>query len=354
MRSLNQPDSGETRALAIARDLRSKVVRGELRPGEQLPSWDVLGRTYGVTRTTLNRVFGRLKADGFVYSSSTRGTFVVDYPPHLFRYAIAFPTNPDTPGWNRFWWTLANQAVVVHESGPRKVECFYEVQNHVDNEPHTLLSSQMASDRVAGLIIVGYPQMVSQGIWDRQDVPKVGIWSGSHGWPTPSISVDLQSFIRRSFEYLASRGRKRVAVISVPSFPFASCPEIAASMGLVHHAHWGLSATVDAPAMVQPIVQLLMSLPPDERPDGLVIADDNLVENGLAALMPTGVRVPTDLDIVAHCNWPQPDTNILPVRRLGFDVRELLELAISKVDAQRAGETLSSHSLVTAKFEDEL
>ena len=108
-----------SRAQAIARDLRQQIVRGEMGPGSQLPTWDDLERDYDVKRTTLSRVLRQLKNAGFVYASSTRGTFVVDRPPHSHRYALVFKQQPDSPGWNWFWRMLANQAVVAAAGGVR-------------------------------------------------------------------------------------------------------------------------------------------------------------------------------------------------------------------------------------------
>ena len=89
-------------------------------PGSQLPTWDDLERHYDVKRTTLSRVLRQLKNAGFVYASSTRGTFVVDRPPHSHRYALVFKQQPDSPGWNWFWRMLVNQAVVAAAGGGTK------------------------------------------------------------------------------------------------------------------------------------------------------------------------------------------------------------------------------------------
>jgi hypothetical protein len=341
-----------TRTETIVRELRERIVRGELSPGSQLPTWGELERRYDVTRTTLNRVLGRLKDDGFVFASSTRGTFVTQRPPHLFRYALCFIQRPDDPGWNRFWWTLAKEAVVLEGAGDRSIPCFYGVEDHADNDAHNRLLHEAAADRLAGLILAGTPDMISASLRERADLPKVGLWS--EDTPIPSVYIDQQSFIDKSLDYLASRGRRRVAVITTPVEPFDAFPAAAAARGMEHKPYWRLAAAVDWPETVRPIVQLLFSAPPDQRPDALVIADDNLVADTVAALMATGVRVPDELEIVMHCNWPQPVRSVLPVQRLGFNARQVLEQAIQIIDRQRRGEPVAKQTLVPALFEHEL
>jgi len=46
------------------------------------------------------------------------------------------------------------------------------------------------------------------------------------------------------------------------------------------------------------------------RPDALVVADDNLVTCATQGIAASGVQVPGELDVVAHCNFPHP----LPAR----------------------------------------
>ncbi len=102
-----------------------------------------------------------------------------------------------------------------------------------------------------------------------------------------------------------------------------------------------------------------MHSPPEERPDALVIADDNIVEPVTRGLLAAGLSTPKDLDIVAHCNLPNPPQAAVPVRFLGYDCRQMLSRCIELVDAQRAtmcqgaaGEAMPS-TTVPAVFADE-
>jgi len=89
-----------------------------------------------------------------------------------------------------------------------------------------------------------------------------------------------------------------------------------------------------------------------QRPDALIIGDDNLAEHVVQGLHDAGVRVPQDLDVIAHCNLPLVTRCKLAIRHLGYDVREVLKFCIDSIDRQRMGGSLKSVTRVSAKFKD--
>lgn len=349
---VNETQVSMTRAEQIAEDIRMQIVRGELAPGARLPTWGDYERQYHVTRTTLNRVFARLKSEGFVYSSSTSGTFVSEYPPNSFRYAIVFSQTPGSSGWNRFWWTMANQAVVLGQTGNRQFPCFYGVADQVDNEPHADLLSQAKAHRLAGLVLLGNPE-ISGELRCCADVPKVAVGRAGPEAEIPCVDMDHRDFLVRAVQSMVQSGRRRIAIITTATEPCDEFPQIAKDAGVEHRSYWRLAVSVHHPETVRPIIHLLMSSKPDERPDGIIIADDNLVEETSAALIEGRIRVPDDVEIISHFNWPNPVRSILPGRRLGLDTRRLLEECLTILNAQRRGESVPIQTLVPCVFEDE-
>ena len=57
---------------------------------------------------------------------------------------------------------------------------------------------------------------------------------------------------------------------------------------------------------------------------------------------------------MAHCNFPWPVPSAVPVKRIGYDAREVLEQCIRVIDMQRQGQTPPKQVLVEAVFEEEL
>ena len=99
---------------------------------------------------------------------------------------------------------------------------------------------------------------------------------------------------------------------------------------------------------------LLMHPTQVDRPDALFIADDNMVDHCAIALAQCGVVVPRDLHVISHCNFPWPPPSVLPIRRIGFEVPRLIQLAVDAIDLQRRGQTPPENQYLPAYFEDEL
>lgn len=64
----------------IADDLRSQIDRGELLPGDQLPTIQQLCDRYNVSRATVLKVLGILESEGKIDRVPRWGTFVAESP----------------------------------------------------------------------------------------------------------------------------------------------------------------------------------------------------------------------------------------------------------------------------------
>ncbi|WP_328544373.1 GntR family transcriptional regulator [Streptomyces europaeiscabiei] len=62
--------------LQAAEALRDAILNGEFRPGERLPSANVLGERFGVSSSTVQNALRVLKQEGLVHSQLGRGSFV--------------------------------------------------------------------------------------------------------------------------------------------------------------------------------------------------------------------------------------------------------------------------------------
>ena len=64
----------------IGRDLADRIVRGEFKPGQPLPSQALLSKQYGVTLMTFRQALSLLEDDGLIAQLPGRGTFVTPVP----------------------------------------------------------------------------------------------------------------------------------------------------------------------------------------------------------------------------------------------------------------------------------
>jgi GntR family transcriptional regulator len=64
--------------LQIMRHLNYKIVRGEYKPGDKLPSWVDAGLMFNVNHNTIARTYLAMAMEGIVITRRGEGTFVTE------------------------------------------------------------------------------------------------------------------------------------------------------------------------------------------------------------------------------------------------------------------------------------
>jgi GntR family transcriptional repressor for pyruvate dehydrogenase complex len=64
----------------VSGDLQRRIARGEIKPGDRLPTEKALGEAYGVSRAVVREAIARLKADGLIETRQGSGAFAVEVP----------------------------------------------------------------------------------------------------------------------------------------------------------------------------------------------------------------------------------------------------------------------------------
>jgi len=62
--------------LRIEKNLRDKIEKGNIKPGDKLPTEEELALQFKVSRMTLRKALSILSAEGYIYQIPGRGTFV--------------------------------------------------------------------------------------------------------------------------------------------------------------------------------------------------------------------------------------------------------------------------------------
>ncbi len=340
----------------IMDDLRKQIMSGILPPNTRLPLRLDLLQKYDVSNVTLQRALDRLTVDGYIYARGRAGTFVAAHPPHLWQYALVFPANPSEHGiWSLFWNALDAEAARITRNGPRRVVCYYGTEYPADSPDYHKLVDDIRHHRLAGVIFAsqtarfqGLPVITEPG------VARVELASDSERG-LPSVGLDGHSVIRLSLDYLKSRGRTKVAILlssQAHSRWAGFWMETVAQHGLSTASRWFQGLDLHNPECASNAVELMFYAGARERPDGLIVADDNLLEMSLSGLLLAGIKVGTDLDLVAHCNFPNARSTTLPIKRVGFDVHDVMAACLASIDAQLHGATAPTHVDISAKFEE--
>ncbi len=343
----------------IVHSLRQQILDFKLNPGDRLPSNALLQRQFRTTPVTVHRAVQCLVADGYLRTKNRVGIFVAEHPPHVSHFAILFPWSlVHTP--SQFYRAIQKEAGKLQQPN-RHVSPFYGVMDDSGGADYSRLLQSVDAHQLAGLIFAFSPwARLLSSLAQGAGLPRVGIMMADPKAGFPTVYPDLVGWQKRAFERLAALGRKRVAILMLGSEcgtdkVVARLQQEARRYGLAIQPAWVQAVHLDAAAWAAQVTQLLL-LPkaPEQRPDGLLIMDDNLVAPATAGVAASGLKVPRELTIIAQTNFPWPTPSAVPVTRLGFDITRLVATCLEQIEALRNGEMPISHTAIPAVFEEEI
>ena len=341
-------DRGFVRHGDLADRMRRSIVSGKYPPGARLPARVELQQSFDTTPVTLQRALDLLRAEGFIRTEPNAGTFVTDRPPHLWRYGLLFENSPppgNPSGWSRFYTALEMVARKVNEIGPRQIEIYYNVDGHADSEGYKRLLEDMASQRLAGLMFAFHPHdIMATDVIEASHYPRV--MAGGHVGLMPMVGFEWGEPVMTALQWIASQGRKKISIITLPQIQQSFLHEEIEKAGLFHRPYWMQAASPSFRGWVRHAVHGILHSHPEDVPDAMLVTDDHLVEAVTDALIHFGVRVPQDMLVVGHWNFPLKFRRDLPVQLIGQDHVELLRRWVMTIDAMRSGQRVPATQTV--------
>lgn len=337
----------------ICETLRRQIVQGSLAPGARLPTQVQLVELFQVSGVTVQRALDRLMREGFICTRGRQGTFVTDRPPHLSNFGLVFVDQPvKGKHRSRYHEMLEQQAFRLQQEGDRQITVFNGISGHEDEEAFRQLVADVRAHRMAGLMLVDPDPLEGTAILEEPGIPRVAIMSYKiEPRGCPVVCPDLEGMVDLGLDALIEQGRKRIAVLTtVPLYLLLRqyLREAVKGRSITVHERWLQIVPHELPDATRNNVLMLMHPGGDERPDGIFVLDDNLAESASSGLVETGTRVPQDVAVVSHCNFPWLTPSVLPVQRVGFDTQQILAEALRVIDLQRQGQTPPPITLVKA------
>ena len=324
----------------VAAALREKIVRGRWKPGAQLPPRVQLAAKLATCQATLQEAVTLLVAEGFVeVGARTMGTRVAAAPPHLTRYRLVFPFGPDD--WGQFWHALEDAAKEL-TTPMREFVSFYGLAGHRDMAEFAAVVKEVRTKSVAGLIFASSAdEFAGTPLLDTPGVPRVAIAYKTYLPGIAKVSLDLNSFVEQAVERLLSQGRRNIALLCASTA--GEIPEMfrraLSARGLTPQSAWIQFASQRNRLAARQVMELMFRPGQPERPDGLIVSDDNLLTSAGEGLVAAGARVPDQLQVVSLTNFPRLLPSAVPVTRIGFDIPVLLDLLVERLEQIRRGET---------------
>lgn len=347
-----------SRRKAIFSNIREMILQGKLNPGDRLPSRVELEQRFSASSVTVQGAFNVLREAGFIVSAGRRGTFVSDRPPHLFNYGLVFATSRGRNDWSNFHTTLLNEAAVIETTDRKSITAYFDIRDSRETGGLDRLLDDVAEKRLAGMVVISQECFRGTPLLDMSGTPRVVLNAAPFHPEIPTVKFGgPRGFAEPAADYLLSRGRRQLAFVATTGMnPMREkeIVEILCERGIAILPHLIQCVPSTEAKWAVNLAQLFARLSPGERPNGVVIMDDNLVECFCAGLVAAGVRVPDDMEVVAHCNFPFAVPSVLPIVRLGYDLHDALLTCLGIVDRMRAGEKVEPYTVIKPRFESEI
>jgi len=351
------------RQAQIVNHLRRRIVAGEFAPGSKLPSVTQIVREFGASNTTVQRALGHLRDSGYIASKKSRGTYVSENPPHLCHIGVVYGCTEEDSAPSSYYTAIRAETIRVsgeeHPEGLawRFSHC-YANQNSAEPKERAELIHAVETHRFAGLIFINEPpqELADTPVMRQKGLPRVliGLKEGM-----PCVGGDSSALPVMALDYLQARGRSRVAFVvccNQQQHVAATCDglmPLVEARGMITHRYWIHGTSLEMRDWAANSVELMMRCGGQDRPDGLVILDDNFVPDVTDALVAAGVDVPGELEVVAHTNMPYPTRSAVPAVRLSFDVSKVIDTAVDLIGRQIRGEEVPARIAVKPELQTE-
>ena len=83
----------------IVQQVEESILKGQLKPGDQLPAERDLAQRFGVSRTAVREAVKTLREKGLVEAYSGRGTFITNGTAHAIRQSLDLLIRINQEGW---------------------------------------------------------------------------------------------------------------------------------------------------------------------------------------------------------------------------------------------------------------
>ncbi|MFA5204238.1 MAG: GntR family transcriptional regulator [Lentisphaeria bacterium] len=350
-------------ATAIIQDLRRRIVTGEYAPGAQIPLRQSLLEMYGASKGTVQQAVNHLLKEGFLEGRGSKGMFVPACPPHRFQIGITFPavkSDRNVP-WDSLWQALEQAAASFHAADPRYTfKIYYGMGINQDEETKRELLEDIHGDRLAGLLVLEHARIFTLLRQELLKVPVVIFVEAEAATPAKprpvELSHDYVQMFKMAVDHLRSRGRKRIAVVMQAELPTDRLPKfrkILRNAGVVTRPEWmqGVCLCQESIPWTANVVRGLFSTNLKEKPDSLIIVNENLTATAARALVELDLVPGQDVDVVSHGNFPAAGDPPKGVLRIGFDAGEGLATAIKLITRARQGQTVPGRTTLGAAWD---
>lgn len=314
------------------------IRSGDWPPGSRLPSEQDLARQFKVAHTTIRKAKAGLAKQGAIVSVNRRGTYVTE-DALAYRVAVLWRGGVLTNNFG-YGYRIALDRLESRQSTGMRFQ-------HIAASPEALTNSVVAEGLVERVVSMQSSAVVltadMQELEDRlvaRSIPIVVLSYAEHP-SVPCVHMDTAAMCRMGLSHFEQSGCDRVAMIG----PEEGAPAYAR----VHRERgWPMPWLATMPWSKLPTRKDAESFgyqsfkrvwaKAGERPVGLLVLDDIMLNGVLLAMAEEGVRSGRDLQLASHYNRDSDTFIAQSFTRLEIDPDKYADGIESLLTTQLAGQ----------------
>ena len=319
----------------ILEDIELQIRRGDLLPGDVLPTRSELAKHYVTARATVDKAFSELARKGLIDSRSGRRTVVVekrDGDGQVKTIGVL---------WN---WTEEQEKgggdyLDVLFRGIREACAEYLLEVHFRSAPLHTWMELINGKSAQGLLIVR-PDFADTSIIDAihaSGTPVVVVPGALDESLAPSVSADNAGGTAAAVEHLYNLGHRDIGFVGLTATVPDHFERLVAFLretglrGIAVHPEWIRIAHENKPNQFRD--HLADWLTKDRHPSAVISSDFLMTLSVLGRLSELGLSVPRDISVVTYDDpaaaaqmHPSLTAVAQPISRLGYrSIQRLLE-----------------------------
>ncbi len=328
--------------------MRKMIVSGQLQSGAKFPTYQQMEKMFDTSRGTLQYAVAELQRDGYLIGRKRRDLIVAEHLPCYSRFALLIETSEHG---NKFWKKLVDGCSRLEESG-FTMEIYRNMSAPVESGRQKLQDAIDAL-RIGGCFFIFDPVGEWQeNLLNNERIPKV-VFSKQE-YDNPSIipaTFNISAQLALVGESLREKGVRRAACITMGNQEASRLFEAIMPQYGIHTASYLIQSIPEINrAAAANLTELLLQLPPDLRPDGIYVNDENLLEHVICGIVAADPIRRKHLRLVSHANFPENHVYPFPVDLIGYDSMEILKQAVLRLgEWHRNGNT--ERIIITPKWE---
>jgi DNA-binding LacI/PurR family transcriptional regulator len=224
------------------------------------------------------------------------------------------------------------------------------LNGHTDEPDYIRLYEDMTDEKLAGVIFTTKPNLLFdtplfKDILANKNLAKVAHSSPNKFPELPIIDFEPEEMETNILDFLKKENVKKLAVVDLQESLKKGSETTTQRKICKAIKNYDIDLPrcnfqVRHPELAErtdELVEMMLNCKEEQLPDALLIANDALVESATRGIIASGLKIPQDMIVISHCNFPGKPLSNVETSWYGLDVYKFMDLAIDIMKKQHNG-----------------